>query len=208
MSIPEVAREGRRERRQRETRRNILRSAVDLFAEHGFDAVTVDEIAARADVARGTVFNHFASKDSLCESVGELQMAELEEAIQDGRVSGPTAWEKVEQALCILAELPGRNADHCRALLTRGLAAMKPGELPEHKLRLFETLLEWVTDGQERGEFRRDMPPCELTGFILGLQFQATLIWAYGFAQGTLAEQMTRVLRLGLEGIRSTDHPT
>lgn len=57
--------EGLRERKKRETRRHISRVATKLFAERGFDAVTVAEVAAAADVAEKTVFNHFETKEDL-----------------------------------------------------------------------------------------------------------------------------------------------
>jgi AcrR family transcriptional regulator len=53
---------GRRERKKMETHRRIYRAAMDLFTEKGFHATTVDEIAERADVAKGTVFNYFPHK--------------------------------------------------------------------------------------------------------------------------------------------------
>jgi AcrR family transcriptional regulator len=57
--------EGRRERKKRATRDTIAATARRLFAERGFDAVTVAEIAMAADVAEKTVFNHFATKEEL-----------------------------------------------------------------------------------------------------------------------------------------------
>jgi AcrR family transcriptional regulator len=56
---------GRRERRKAQTRAEVRRTAQRLFAEHGFDAVTIAEVAAAADVAVQTVFNHFESKEAL-----------------------------------------------------------------------------------------------------------------------------------------------
>lgn len=199
----EEQREGRRERRTRETRRRILEAAVELFAARGVDAVTVEEVADRADVARGTVFNYFASKEALCQQLGELQVDLLREAVADGRVVGPSAGEKIEQALRVLAELPGMNADNCRLLLARGLTCSRPGELPEHRRALFGMLQEWVEEGQRQGEFRSDYLPCELAGFLMGLQLQATLTWAYGFVAGTLPDHVARLLRLALEGMNS-----
>ncbi|WP_406053501.1 TetR/AcrR family transcriptional regulator [Kribbella sp. NBC_00889] len=56
---------GRRERKKAELRTRISDVATALFLERGFDAVSVSEIAEAADVARPTVFAHFARKEDL-----------------------------------------------------------------------------------------------------------------------------------------------
>ena len=68
MTADELAEErpvGRRERKLQQTRSSLTRSALELFAEHGFDAVTVVDIANRSDVDPSTFFRHFRSKESL-----------------------------------------------------------------------------------------------------------------------------------------------
>ncbi len=55
----------RRSRKRLATRRAISEVADRLFQERGFDNVTVDEIAAAADVGRMTVFNHFPRKEDM-----------------------------------------------------------------------------------------------------------------------------------------------
>ena len=56
---------GRRELRRQETRARIVDAATELFAERGFDAVSVMEIAKHAGVVEKTVFNHFPVKEGL-----------------------------------------------------------------------------------------------------------------------------------------------
>jgi AcrR family transcriptional regulator len=56
---------GLRERKKLATWRTIRATALALFQEHGFDAVSIDQIAAAAGVSRGTFFNYFSGKESV-----------------------------------------------------------------------------------------------------------------------------------------------
>lgn len=58
-----------RTRRREDTRQRLFVAAVDLIAEQGFSATTVDDIAARAGVAKGTVYYNFESKTVLFEEL-------------------------------------------------------------------------------------------------------------------------------------------
>jgi len=53
------------DRRVRRTRTALREALLDLMAEHGYDAVTVQDIIDRADVGRSTFYNHYADKDAL-----------------------------------------------------------------------------------------------------------------------------------------------
>ncbi|GHG71941.1 TetR/AcrR family transcriptional regulator [Streptomyces griseocarneus] len=55
--------------RRQNTRRRLFEAAVTLIAEQGFSSTTVDEIAERAGVAKGTVYYNFASKTVLFEEL-------------------------------------------------------------------------------------------------------------------------------------------
>ena len=55
----------RQSRKRLATRQSISNAATRLFLERGFDHVTVDDIAAAADVGRMTVFNHFPRKEDM-----------------------------------------------------------------------------------------------------------------------------------------------
>ncbi|MFJ3958615.1 TetR/AcrR family transcriptional regulator [Arthrobacter sp. NPDC090010] len=56
---------GRRERKKAATRRAIADAALEMFLDRGFDAVTIKEVAERADVSLATVYAHFPQKEAL-----------------------------------------------------------------------------------------------------------------------------------------------
>src|SRR3954452_13791250 len=73
---------GLRERKKERTRRHIADTARRLFAERGFERVTVAQIAREAEVSEATVFNYFPTKEDLFYSRLEAFEAELLEAIR------------------------------------------------------------------------------------------------------------------------------
>jgi AcrR family transcriptional regulator len=75
--------EGLRARKKRAAREAIAATARRLFAERGFDTVTVAEIAAAADVSEKTVFNHFPTKEDLAFAGREDGIGQLVAAITE-----------------------------------------------------------------------------------------------------------------------------
>lgn len=69
--------QGRVARRQRRNREALIRAASEVMSEKGVDAATMLEIAERADVGAGTVYNYFKSKDVLAVTVLEEMMHDL-----------------------------------------------------------------------------------------------------------------------------------
>ncbi|MEV0846848.1 TetR/AcrR family transcriptional regulator [Streptomyces sp. NPDC049954] len=69
--------------RREATRQKLYEAAVTLIAEQGFSATTVDEIAERAGVAKGTVYYNFTSKAGLFEALLRHGVGLLTTALRD-----------------------------------------------------------------------------------------------------------------------------
>jgi AcrR family transcriptional regulator len=102
---------GLRESKKQQTRHEIADSAMRLFAQRGFDHVTVAEVAAAAGVSEKTVFNYFPTKEDLFfDEVPERQAA-LREVIR-GRAPGES----------ILRALRRLQVDECPRMCSAGFA--------------------------------------------------------------------------------------
>jgi AcrR family transcriptional regulator len=90
----------RRERRKLATRQTLLDATQGLLAKRSFDALSVDEIVERADVARGTFYNYFADKDALERELASQVRVRVESEIAriNEGVSDPA--ERIARAFC------------------------------------------------------------------------------------------------------------
>jgi AcrR family transcriptional regulator len=112
---------GLRERNKLRRREQITDAALRLFAERGFDGVTIDQIAHVADVSRRTFFRYFARKEDVL-IAWKQQMADELRAALAGRPAGEPPLEAVHRAL---AEVAAGYAE--RPELTLGLMRLFEG---------------------------------------------------------------------------------
>jgi AcrR family transcriptional regulator len=80
---------GLRERKKARTRQVIAAAAARLFAEHGFEQVSVADVAREAEVSEQTVYNYFQTKDQLVTDRDQLVQDELVRLIR-ARPAGTT----------------------------------------------------------------------------------------------------------------------
>ena len=182
---------GRRERKKEETKRRIFEAAIKLFNEKGFEAATIDEIAERADVAKGTFFNYFPRKEAVLEYLsGEW----MEIAEEEAAAAHLPAAERVMNLFAAAAESYGENRELTRLVLRSSMAQMCCPE-PEGACDRLDQLFEQIfRDGVSRGEFRADVDAHAAFG-VCGAVFIGTLLWWVGTADGRL-DPMAREIGL------------
>nr|GID41266.1 TetR family transcriptional regulator [Actinoplanes campanulatus] len=89
---------GRRERKKAATRQAIADAALRLFLEHGYDRVSLRDIADAADVSTTTLFKHFPGKEALVFDQEQDNEAQLIAAVRE-RAGGPSMVEALREHL-------------------------------------------------------------------------------------------------------------
>jgi TetR/AcrR family transcriptional regulator, cholesterol catabolism regulator len=112
---------GRRERKKGEVRDRIRTAALSLFREKGYEATTVEEIAARADVAKGTFFNYFPRKDALLVALGEEMMEQLQDELGPQKEWVGTAREQVLRFFLALGSFVERDPEVSKVMMIENL---------------------------------------------------------------------------------------
>ncbi|MGW0432117.1 TetR/AcrR family transcriptional regulator [Micromonospora sp. NPDC003197] len=171
--------------------RRLREAALVLFEEHGFAAVSVDEIAATAGVSRRTFFNHFDSK------LGVLFDPDPDEA---ARVSELLAFEGDAQPWPALTRtLKAYLAAESRVVASRRRIIERQPELSHHHVvadaHLEKTILYWLA---ERGV--GELPGRVLTGLALTCVRESLTVWHAEEGLSALFEIIDRMFALTAGG--------
>lgn len=198
--LPESVEPGRRERKRLQQLDTIAEIAWGLFEAEGFGAVTMERIAAAADVSKVTLYRHFPVKEALLRHVFHRELRE--------------AWPAIREVLDYLA--PGR-ARLARFLELQAAWCERRRSLllPYVRFRLGDTRLpsegrersgmdvifsELIAQGQAGGEFRTDLPAP-----LLAMHFQfmhlATLLRCLADERLSIAAELAGMLELACNGM-------
>jgi len=99
-----------------ERREQLITIARGLFAQRGYEATSVEEIAARAEVSKPVVYEHFGGKEGLYAVVVDREVRALLDGVT-GALTAGRAHELVEQAALALLDYIEKNSDGFRILV-------------------------------------------------------------------------------------------
>jgi AcrR family transcriptional regulator len=94
-----------------ETRRRVLAAAAAVFAERGYEATTLEDVAAAAGFSKGAVYSNFASKQELFLALMRERIEERLDAVRDVAEQAGSATERIARAGSELAELLARQPE-------------------------------------------------------------------------------------------------
>ncbi|MGW2649145.1 TetR/AcrR family transcriptional regulator [Streptomyces sp. NPDC001393] len=181
----------------------LYASALELFAEQGYERTTIDQITERADVARGTFFNHFQRKEDLVTTWAQQRQDKLQ-ALMEKSLSheDDDTTVQLERCMSALADFNEAERNLTQVMLTAWVKSGQPlHEEPEYAGHVF---VQAISAGQVRGDVASDIDPV-LAGNILRDAYLGLL---YRWSQSTdekipLHVELRALLRIALTGVLS-----
>jgi TetR/AcrR family transcriptional regulator, fatty acid metabolism regulator protein len=145
--------------RQADRRRQILAAAVKVFADKGFHASRVGDIAEEAGIAYGLVYHYFKSKEELLETIFRTTWTEMLARVREVESAGVPAAEAVRQVTALLLRTWRRDPDLVRVLVREVTRNQHVQQEIKEISAAMEALEGIVRQGQESGEFRDELDP-------------------------------------------------
>lgn len=166
-----------RERQKRELRARLFETSIALFAEQGFDATTVQQIADRLGVAKGTFFNHFPTKEHV---VAEWYNAITARALADAQErASADAQTAIADLFCDMAGQATSAPELLMAKSTRGTDPLLMAAERAQVAALVEFLEAQLDAGVDRGELRADLDVTQFSGLLIAVLTGTSRAWVY-----------------------------
>ena len=132
----------------------ILDAALELFRTQGFEATTMREIAAKADVATGAAYYYFPSKDAIVMAFYQRAFDEMQPRIQEAMESAGGLESRMRALIRVKFEHFGPNRAVLRGILKNGADPMHPVSPFSKETKVFREM--------EIGWFRQIFMECGL----------------------------------------------
>lgn len=193
----------RRERKSEETRTRIFQAAMQLFAQHGFPNVTVEQITEAADVGKGTFFNYFPTKEHILVAMAEVKKDLVASAAREAR-EATTVKPLILQLVTNMAQTTASRQTVLRSLLG---GAFTNEVMMKHfhgvLMAARSAAVEIMKRGQELGEIRQDIPAAELGRMMQTMGFGTAVLWSLQPEQPDLQAWLTQSMEVFWQGIKA-----
>ncbi len=166
--------------RQADRRRQILGAAVKVFAQKGFHASRVGDIAEEAGIAYGLVYHYFQSKEDLLETIFRTTWTEMLARVREVEAAGVPPSECVRQVTALLLRTWRRDPDLVRVLVREVTRNQHVQQEIEEITEAMETLEGIIRKGQESGEFRKELDPKLAAVVFYGALEEVLSSWVLG----------------------------
>jgi AcrR family transcriptional regulator len=192
----------KKEKRPGTKRRDILRAALELFAEKGVRATTIKDIARKAKVAEGALYRHWKGKEELAQELFRENMRHFK-ACLEAEIEGFRGTKmRLKRAIGAFYTFAEKEPRVYRFLIQTSNHELKlvSSETPK-PLDLFMRI---ISEGINAGEVREVDPPLA-TAFILGAVTKLPDFKGMGVIKGGLEDYIGPLVELLWEGLRAKD---
>jgi len=199
---------GAREKKKTATRDRIRAAASDLFARHGYGAATMRQIAKRAHVGLGTLFNYAEDKRDLVFLIFNEEL----NATTDVALAAPRPRDApLEQLMAVFREhyrWLAAQPELARILLqelTFYSSGKQAATFHSIRKRLIDGIEALVSANQEKGELRKDVPAGVIARHIFFV-YSASLRWWIAAPEPDPVRgvaDLRRLLKLQFEGLQA-----
>ena len=200
---------GLREDKKQRQRQEIVRVALELFRERGYDETRVRDIAARADISEATFFNYFSAKDLVLDELALTQVELFRETIayQLG-VAEKTVPERIVETMRAAAVVIAQDREFQAVLWTRSNLFHSSGVLKQRTHEMYRVLAALFELGQERGEIDRACDPMQLAELLIATYQFTTSNWLIDWWNGhrpreELGARIEAAFEVFLDGCRA-----
>ena len=203
-SEPDAA-PGLRERKRLQTLDLLTRSAYTLFETHGYDSVTMEQIAAQAGVSKGTLYNHFPVKEALLAHYFHQELARSARDLLPRLMKLPGFAQRLTKTLHASAHWSEAHRAYMAPYLHYRLATAQPAAQDDARYprsgmhTLFAALIE---SGQAAGELRTDLSAAQLAQHLQLLYLGALTRWLAD-PRASLKREFDAVVSLFTQGAGS-----
>ncbi|MCI5113580.1 MAG: TetR/AcrR family transcriptional regulator [Candidatus Electrothrix sp. AS4_5] len=173
---------GLRERKKKATRAAIMKAAINLFGERGYENTSVSALAKAAGIGKGTIYSYFSSKNEILLAFCEEELAFIYKEIQSKLDPNASLADKMLLLLMSQFRFITRNKAFGRTLLRemtfpKEMTIEKSRKVEEKFLELFVTLLQ---EAQQNGELSQHLELTITGGHFYSLYLMALSAWYSG----------------------------
>ena len=178
-----------------ERRRRLIEAAVGLAAEGGYDAVQMRDVAARAEVALGTLYRHYSSKDQLLLAAMAAQADGLRDRLDQRPPKGATPADRVAEGLRRACTALERQPTVTAAMVTA--MSSTDGDAAPLKQSVQDSLRKMIADAIGDDSVADVDAIVQVLGHVW---FAALAFWVGGMTEsGAMADDLERAAHLLLD---------
>ena len=188
-------------------REQLIGVARELFGTRGYDAVSIEEIAAAAQVSKPVVYEHFGGKEGLYQVIVDREVTSLSEMLASQMIPGQHPREMLARILLSLLDYIDESPDGFRLLSHQSPTAVSGGTFTTVIADVAEQVTEMLAPVME--ELGQDPQTAPIYGQLLaGAIGRIGQWWVEVQApdKGTVAAHVTNLLWLGLRSMERDPH--